>query len=58
MERFELGDLVSFENDYGEIIEGRIERFNEKSITIKMPDCNHTWRVAPQLLSRVIESPK
>jgi preprotein translocase subunit SecA len=55
MHKFDLGDLVCFENDYGEVIEGRIIRFNQKSVTIEK-DCGHSWRVSPQLLEKVIES--
>jgi|TARA_B100002049_G_C16024024_1_gene351572 hypothetical protein len=52
MERFELGDRVSFTTDDNRIIEGEIIRFNQKTITV-CTDHNH-WRVSPKLLTKII----
>ena len=57
MHKFELGDIVCFENKYGEVIEGKIIRFNQKTITIER-DCGHQWRVSPALLEKVIKTKK
>ena len=57
MHKFELGDIVCFENNYGEVIEGEIIRFNQKTITIER-DCGHQWRVSPAFLEKVIETKK
>ena len=52
MERFELGDKVSFTTDDNGIIEGEIIRFNQKTITV-CTEHNH-WRVSPKLLTKII----
>ncbi len=55
MNKFKLDELVCFENQYGEVIEGKIIRFNQKTVTIEK-DCGHQWRVPPQFLSRVFRA--
>lgn len=54
MERFQLNERVSFQANNGDIIEGIIIRFNQKSVTIKTS--LNEWRVAPQYLSKVVIS--
>ena len=56
MEQFEIGDLVSFEGNHGEIVEGKIIRFNQKSVTVQVTGSRSTWRVPPQVLSKVVET--
>ena len=51
MDRFDLNDQVSFADD-GRIIEGKIIRFNQKTVTV-CTDNNH-WRVSPEFLSKVV----
>jgi len=55
MHKFNLGDQVCFENSYGEIVEGKIIRFNQKSVTVEK-ERGHTWRVSPQFLEKVVAS--
>lgn len=58
MEKFNLGDHVSFEDRDGEILEGEIIRFNQKSITVQGTNCDCSWRVSPSLLSKIIKTEK
>ena len=52
MDRFYLGDVVSFTDSHGNIVKGRIIRFNQKTVTIER-ECGHQWRVSPELLEEV-----
>lgn len=55
MNKFELGQRVCFETNDGDIVEGKIIRFNQKTVTIEK-DCGHQWRVAPQFLQEVVSA--
>ena len=58
MDQFNLYDTVSFTDSEGNTIEGKIIRFNQKSVTVER-ECGHGWRVPPQLLKKVSsENPK
>jgi small-conductance mechanosensitive channel len=52
MTRFYFGDVVIFEATDGRKIRGTVERFNQKSVSIK-DESGHRWRVSPQLLKKV-----
>lgn len=52
MTEFYFGDTVTFTTNDGRIIVGTVERFNQKSVSIKT-DNGHRWRVAPQYLKKV-----
>ncbi len=52
MNDFYFGDVVSFTSKDGRIVRGTVERFNQKSVSIKDFD-GHPWRVSPQLLKKV-----
>lgn len=52
MNNFYFGDVVSFTAKDGRVIRGTVERFNQKSVSIKDFD-GHPWRVSPQLLKKV-----
>lgn len=52
MTNFYFGDVVTFVATDGRIIRGTIEKFNQKSITLK-DEAGHPWRVSPQLLKKV-----
>ncbi len=49
MANFHLGDLVSFQTEDGQVIQGKILRLNKKTVSIKTGD-GHRWNVAPGLL--------
>jgi hypothetical protein len=51
MEEFYFGDLVSFKDKNGNLIRGTVERFNQKSVSVKGFD-GLGWRVSPQLLTK------
>lgn len=52
MTKFYFGDVVTFTTDDGRVICGKIERFNQKSISVRT-ECGHKWRVSPQYLKKV-----
>jgi hypothetical protein len=49
MGRFNIGEMVTFEDNAGNPKEGRIVRLNKKTATILTTD-NQQWNVAPGLL--------
>ena len=55
MDRFNLHDIVFFTDSHGNVVEGKIIRFNQKTVTIER-SCGHQWRVSPQLLQKVVQS--
>jgi hypothetical protein len=48
------GERVSFFSESGQAIVGVVERFNQKTVTVRTDDGHH-WRVAPSLLSKTTE---
>src|SRR5687767_1760349 len=52
MSDFYFGDLVTFTTEDGRIIRGKIERFNQKSVSLK-DERGLRWRVSPQFLKKV-----
>lgn len=55
MNRFDLGDTVSFETQEGKIVTGEIIRFNKKSVTI-VTDDKDQWRVHPKYITKVLNA--
>ena len=51
MARFNLGDLVEFQDNEGNQVTGRIIKLNKKTVSI-LTDGNQRWNVAPALLRR------
>lgn len=51
MTEFYFGDVVSFKDKDGKVVRGTVERFNQKSVSIKGFD-GLGWRVSPQLLKK------
>ena len=51
LSKFNIGDVVSFDH-YGEIIEGRIIRINQKTVSIITLDQKQRWKVAPAFLKK------
>ena len=51
MAKHNLGDLVEFPDNEGNIVSGRIIRLNKKTISI-LTDNNQRWNVAPVFLRR------
>lgn len=52
MSRLYFGDTVSFTNNDGNVVTGKIQRFNQKSVTVICPH-GHSWRVSPQLIKKI-----
>lgn len=52
MSDFYYGDVVSFSASDGRTITGKIERFNQKSVSVVCPH-GHRWRVSPQLIKKI-----
>jgi hypothetical protein len=50
MQNFNMGERVWFDRE-GEVIKGRIIKFNQKTISILTED-NIQWNVTPSLLRR------
>ena len=55
MEKFSFGENVYFINKSGHRIEGKVERFNQKSISIHAWD-DTLWRVHPSLVNKIIKN--
>jgi len=53
MEKFGLGDLVSFKSSDGRIIAGTVARLNQKTITIVTSEGSR-WNVSPGFLSKTL----
>ena len=51
MAKHNLGDLVEFPDNEGNIVSGRIIRLNKKTVSI-LTDNNQRWNVAPVFLRR------
>ena len=51
MVKHNLGDLVEFPDNEGNIVSGRIIRLNKKTVSI-LTDSNQRWNVAPVFLRR------
>lgn len=49
MRRFNIGEQVSFTDNYGRMIEGRITKINKKTISVETQD-HGRWNVHPSLL--------
>jgi hypothetical protein len=45
--------MVSFTTDDGRLITGKIQKLNQKTVTIITLD-NYQWNVSPQLLMRKV----
>ena len=52
MARFNLGELVEFEDNNGNTIAGRVIKLNKKTISI-LTNQNRRWNVAPVFLRSV-----
>jgi hypothetical protein len=50
MAEFSVGDRVSFQDNEGETVEGRIIRINKKTVSL-MTDEGSQWKVSPGLLT-------
>jgi hypothetical protein len=55
MENFSFGEEVYFINKCGHRIEGKVERFNQKSISINGWD-GTLWRVHPSYVKKIIKN--
>lgn len=55
MTNFYYGDVVTFTTNDGKAVTGKIEKFNQKSVSLRT-DTGHKWRVAPQYLRKVSTS--
>jgi hypothetical protein len=55
MENFSFGEDVYFIAECGHRIEGKIERFNQKTITIIAYD-GRQWRVTPSLVGKIVKN--
>lgn len=53
MTKFKIGEMVCFYSHDGNLISGKIIKFNIKTVTI-ITDDNHQWNVSPQFLMRKI----
>ena len=49
MAKFNIGELVEFENRDGQTITGRVIKLNKKTVSI-LTTGNHQWNVAPVFL--------
>ena len=49
---FRIGERVWFETEDGRRIEGKVVRWNKRSVSIDA-DCGHRWRVSPNYLRRL-----
>lgn len=49
MGAFHIGDLVSFQTQDGQVIQGEVLRLNKKTVSIRTDD-GQRWNVAPGLL--------
>ena len=49
MARFNIGEIVQFEDNDGKTITGRIIKLNKKTVSLLTKD-NHRWNVAPAFL--------
>lgn len=52
MQSLYYGDVVSFKTQDGITINGKVERFNKKSVSL-IDEEGLLWRVSPQLLKKV-----
>ena len=52
LQKFDVGDKVSFKGKREDIITGIVVRINQKSLTIKT-DQGTTWYVAPALVTKI-----
>jgi small-conductance mechanosensitive channel len=55
MVNFSFGEEVYFINKCGHRIEGKVERFNQKSISINTWD-GVLWRVHPSLVKKILKN--
>lgn len=55
MEEFSFGEDVYFINKFGHRIEGKVESFNQKSMSINTWDGGN-WRVHPSLVKKMIKN--
>ncbi len=53
MTKFKIGEMVCFYSHDGNLISGKIIKFNIKTITL-ITDDNQQWNVSPQFLMRKI----
>jgi len=51
MAKYNIGDLVEFQDNEGDIVSGRIIKLNKKTVSI-LTDGNQRWNVAPVFLRR------
>ena len=49
--KYNIGDLVEFRDNEGDIVSGRIIKLNKKTVSI-LTDSNQRWNVAPVFLRR------
>jgi hypothetical protein len=55
MLKFNVGDQVAFDDQYGDPVRGVLIRHNRKSVTVHGHDGRH-WNVSPQLLRKPVVS--
>jgi hypothetical protein len=53
LDRFEVGDRVSFQSD-GRTVEGLVVRVNQKSLSVRTLDSN--WTIHPRFLTKLIKT--